>query len=732
MSAAPSVYAILRNARMYAPQRIQSRPGMSKLSSSQFGGAANPVHSIRRLNDPLSNTFTRLVGAGGDLYLATSPSSPIDTGYSGNPLAMVPFRPPNSPQSWMYIADGNRMRKVKVDGTNYQMGISPPLRPPSLFFAPPVVNSIDDFDTVGSWVPSGTAGALSTVSRYTGTVESVVYDTIGYCPFVFGGAPVVTGWASISIGGLMPGFGAGGVHAGMNVSIAQTGGGNPTEEFIIHEVIPPMQTTIGTILSISYDDFPVQVGYCTIVLTRPPTTVRSRLGYTPEMDSTPVGATVTRTPTADAIGVRPNSILNLDELNARGVKEAVRVISVSINPDGTISFRCKTGFTHSTGEQINGVFTMRGYLKNFYDPTRFVNQLSDNAQQSTITQGVGLISEIKSLNLGIYANDNLPVQEDDTLHISFQIDNIASLVEFRLVIDVDATTTDFQHTYYFKSWSQSDIQQALQGNTTIQQARQASYSGQVINQDIGTLPSSRIFGSATVLPPTSVGNPAQASLVHGSNYPFATKINPAGLSSWAELTCKISDLTKVGSDASASLNNVGGIRIYVNVAADAVCAFDSLWIQGAYGPDIGDTGVPYLYRYQPRSSKTGAKGFPSPPTRAGIEVHRQAIEVDMTQHPDPQVDTLDVYRWGGTLPQWTFVGSVPNAVGTNEFVDLQSDTSLQSAPLLELDNLQPFPTIDLPRSGVVNVTGTTVNWASGDSFNPAWAQGAQININGIF
>ncbi len=283
----------------------------------------------------------------------------------------------------MYIADSQRMRKVKVNGTNYQMGIAPPLAPPTLFFSPPVVNSIDDFETAGSWVPSGTAGALSTISRYTGTVTGgVVYDVIGYCPFVFGGAPVVTGWASISIDGLNPTFGASGIHAGMSMTIFQTGGGNPTEKFIIHEVIPPVAVSVGTILSVAYDDFPVQVGYCTITLTLPPTTVRSRLGYNPEMDSTPDGASVTRTPTADALGIRPNSVLILDEGNFHGVMEAVRIVSVSINPDGTVSFRCKTGFSHSAGEQINGVFTVRGYLKNFYDPTRFVVQLQDNAQQS--------------------------------------------------------------------------------------------------------------------------------------------------------------------------------------------------------------------------------------------------------------------------------------------------------------------------------------------------------------
>ena len=231
---------------------------------------------------------------------------------------MVPFRPPNSPASWMYIADSQRMRKVKVDGRTIRWGSLRHSHLPRSTFAPPVVNSIDDFETAGSWVPSGTAGALSTISRFASTLDSVVYDVIGYCPYVFGGAPIITGWASISIGGLRPTFGTNGIHAGMTMTIFQTGGGNPSEEFIVHEVIPPVQTTIGAIQSISYDDFPVQVGYCTITLNLPPTIVRSRLGYNPEMDSTPDGASVTRTPTADAIGIRPNSILVLDALNFRG------------------------------------------------------------------------------------------------------------------------------------------------------------------------------------------------------------------------------------------------------------------------------------------------------------------------------------------------------------------------------------------------------------------------------
>src|ERR1700733_965782 len=137
----PSVYPILRNARMYAPQRLQSRPGLVKIAGAF--GAAQSVHSIRRLNDPIDGTFTRILGAGTSLYQSGSTAA-IDTGYSGNPLSLVPFRPPNSPQSWMYVADSARMRKVMVDGTNYQMGVAPPLQPPVVDPIYPAVEVIDE------------------------------------------------------------------------------------------------------------------------------------------------------------------------------------------------------------------------------------------------------------------------------------------------------------------------------------------------------------------------------------------------------------------------------------------------------------------------------------------------------------------------------------------------------------------------------------------------------------
>jgi hypothetical protein len=722
---APSVYAIMRNARMYTAQRLQSRPGMSLIQS----GYPSAIHSIRRLNDPFTYgipVFTRILGAGNSLFISGSfgSTTPIDMGYSGNPLALVPFRPPNSPQAWMYVGDSSRMRKVRVDGANYQMGIAPPLSPPSAELGVPAINSIDDFDAVGAWTPSGTAGALSVIARNSSIFLSgipVVPDTPGYV--TPGGNAFGPGWVTA----LIAASNLKNVRPGEHLKITQTGGGNPSEEVLIQEVIPyPYNpSSILTVTGIAYDGAPTNTGPCTITLSAPQTIARAYLGYVPSMDDPAVaGTSATRAATTNTIGIRPNLILNL------GSTEVIRVISVSQNPDGTISIRAVTGVTHSVGEPAFFNAAIRFYVKNAYDGGTHSIVASDNALQSTIAAGIGLLSETTPLDLSVFAGQRLPIQEDDIVHISFLIDDAASLIEFRLVFDVSSSGFDFQHEYFFKSWSASDIQQALASAVTVQSARQTSFYSDIINQNLGFIPVSIARkGGAVILPPSV--DPATVSLQPGTNVPAASKLNPAGLSSWAELTCKVSDLTKVGSDATATLAGVQGVRIYINVSASAVCAVDSLYLTGAYGPDVGDTGVPYLYRYQPRSSITGAKGYPSPPTRSGIEPHRQAIEVDCVQHPDPQVTDLDVYRWGGTLPQWTFVGSCANSV-VPFFLDEQSDLGIGSNPLLSFDNLQPFPTIDLPQSGFVNVVGTTVTWISGSPFNTQWAQGTQININGLF
>ena len=154
MGATPSLYAILRNARLYTQQWILPRAGLAQISAVAFDQL--PVHSVKRLNDKLALLFPRVYGAGTKLYVGEGTGA-IDTGYSGNPLSMFAFRPEGSPEPWMYVADSVRLRKVRADSLVHSVGIEPPLAAPTVGFGAPSFQIISDFAAIGAWTPGGTA-----------------------------------------------------------------------------------------------------------------------------------------------------------------------------------------------------------------------------------------------------------------------------------------------------------------------------------------------------------------------------------------------------------------------------------------------------------------------------------------------------------------------------------------------------------------------------------------------
>src|SRR3990167_7413012 len=85
-------------------------------------------HSVRKLRDEQAGTFTRVRGIDTDLYIGASGAlgAAIDTGYSGDPLTLLPHRPTLSGDPWMFVADRSRMRKVRADGLDLPIGLPAP------------------------------------------------------------------------------------------------------------------------------------------------------------------------------------------------------------------------------------------------------------------------------------------------------------------------------------------------------------------------------------------------------------------------------------------------------------------------------------------------------------------------------------------------------------------------------------------------------------------------------
>jgi hypothetical protein len=134
------------------------------------------------------------------------------------------------------------------------------------------------------------------------------------------------------------------------------------------------------------------------------------------------------------------------------------------------------------------------------------------------------------------------------------------------------------------------------------------------------------------------------------------------------------------------------------------------------------------YRYTYRSSATGAVSNPSPesPESALSVLVNQVTAIPST---DPQVDKIDFYRLDTGLLNFTYVGTGPNS--SAPFSDSLLDVDVAGNPILEFDNFEPFPSIDLPAKGVVNVSNGIVYWVSGTQFNVRWLPGTIIIVGGV-
>ncbi len=567
------------------------------------------VHTLRDLNDYAPESvanLTLVIGAGTNLYTTDTgiggTATHRDSGYSGHPLTTVQFRPDTSPQSWLYIGDSLKMRKINVAGLNYEVGIAPSNVPPSAEITQLLTKVVDDCQVTTGWAAAGTAGAITAVERppATTTIVAIQYDNTT--------TNVGMAWAVLS--NPTTNYAFLGEFARFIFA---------SEECPVSEVHPPIGST--TILGVQYDAFPS--GLCTVTLTDP----------LPKLER--------------------NSGLLFNST------EYVRVLSVTYSADGsTYSFRCSnSGF--AAGTVVAGVPAIR-----FYSTSQKVvtDAVTGKSITSTVTAGTGTLTKTVALDLTKITSTVVATQQD-YVHLSVLIDDPTLITSGTLAFDVDATTQDFEHNYYAYTFDSSQI---------------------------------------------------------STGY-------------WTEVRIPISSLVRFGTDLTRTLANVAKIRFTLVTTGSVQLNIDSWSIDGGFQPDVlGGEVNGYIYRFRYRSANTGAKSLPSPPTRYQVRPSRQSVQLFFVPSKDEQVTTIDVERFGGANTGFHYIGSTPsNPLASPSFVDNFNDLTIAANPPLETDTFQPFPTTDLPRSGICTVVGTDLTRVSGDAFNVAWAPGTAILIDGI-
>lgn len=721
----PGEYSFFQNFRISQEGRMRSRNGLSALSAGN-----SPMHSIFRLSDIPNNNYNYFVGVGNSIKFGQAGLTTIETIYNGKPMTAVDARPERSASPRLYVTDGSVMRKFRVDGLAQQWGIFPPKQPPTVQLFPQESTPITDCSSAtpesvaengAVWARQQNATvAMSQVNRTNTTISSIVYDsgTTGYCNI----APAAMGTD---------------IQPGERLQI--NSGGGTAEFVIVEQTFPAIKST--TIDSIVYHQG--TVGLCTIQLA---------------------------TPTA---GLVANTLVLLNGA------ETVRVLSVTNGPDGKPCFRCSTAGTFAAGNTVSGFRNFRAFAANNHAAAETLITKAYEFQinpSAGAPLGLGAVSHNVALDLS--SAGGRPITADDEISFGVYFDDLSRLIEGKLIIDLDPATapgvyaaTDATRNFLFYPYRKEDVQryalptdpttqiQASSGNIQFAQIDQFNrqplatvrdpLTGAVIGFDdlaryrnslqAGLTQFSLFRGTRRrllqrydeALGETGQGGGILTSAVTDSGEFQAG----SGQAQWYQLRFKVGDMLRVGTDQSRSLKDSTGLRLQFNLSGTGatVVRISSIWIGGTYGPDSETDsdllGNAYYYRYIGRNSNTGEIGLPSPPTRAGVIGRRQRRNILPPQHPDPQVDKLDIYRYGGSILQWTYVGTVANGVAPS-FNDNLPDEEIASNPLLNFDTFPPVPTADLPRSGNCNVVGTRVTRTGGSFFNPNYAAGTEIVING--
>lgn len=604
---------------------MRTRPGYT----SVFSTGVHPITDVGSYATLGTDNLPRYLARDsvGGVYLDTGTLIATMTTPAGYGASMLPWRPSQSPQAWMYIASESDYRKFSApDGanavTNYKVGIAEPQV--QVEAAPQTQIGNDISGVAANWGAGGTAGTLSDVTLINDTATAIFPD------------PAISGRYSVQVSTTYPYI--------IGELVVMTG-----FKVAVEDVCPPIAAGSSglTILAIRYASG--ASGACEIACPHIPIGDASEVGQ--------IGS------------LRRGALVNL------GGSEVVRVASSALGPNGAVSFQCSTSGTHSAGETITGIASI---VVGGINGSVVGNPITSNVVASSVTSGIGSISQILATSpfAQQYGATGILPTEDDYVRILLNVGNPLNIQSIAI---------------YFNVGPVFDLTEAYVYTVT------------------GTF------------------------LVNNAHANLTEIIFPVS----ALLTGANAFTANTGGD-NRSLANCNGVSLQITCSATVAFQFGSFWIGGGGQPDIGADGAPYKYKIIPRSTATGAQGNASPTMRYGVSPRRQNVAVTLpsvaSELPaaDAQVDIWDVYRDGGSVTSYRYIGSgFPSTTFIDSYFD---ETALAGAPMPE-QNFEPWPSVDVPFSVSAGITviGTQIVIASLATV-PAtitrWLPGTLVNIGG--
>jgi hypothetical protein len=681
----PHRVAKMKNMTVGVDGSLTTRPGIANLYAGLVLGGVTPCHSVRRISDDESGLWARVIGVGTQLACevstAVGTTTSIDTGYSSKPFTSAAWRPSESAKLHLYVGDDSRMRKVDVTGVDKQVGLPPPTTPPTVELDRSRFVEVSDMETAGAWAVGGTAGAATAANRVNTTLEAVVgaiYDS---------GA---TGWGCfrpLDLTNIGPGSLLDYITSGPT-----TGTVRVTE---VHRA--GTATTIGTIIYESGTS-----GICTI-----------------------------QPANAVAEFVR-NAVVRI--VNG-GTTEYLRILAVVPGVNGGRCIRVRTSATFVAGNSLQVVNSFRAHCA---DGMTSGDTISKAYVQSVLTgSGTATLTDTVAVDLTYVTSGGSnakPMYDSDYFSFSFWASDLSKITNIRVMFSLDGTFTE---NFYYRTIEQSVLVASVKNTQTAAEIRRRNrqQQGPLLSRtpiDFGGFGGDRSIDRFFDYTPPLVEEGA-VPIIDGPPKPIPPSGETGtGDNQWSELRWTRRSCERAGTDQSRDWKDVSMVRIEVTTSAAITIRFNSLNANGGCELDVPDDGVGYQYRYRGRDSTTGVVSDYSPECLEQLIAYRDQAVVTLTQHPSPEVNKLDIERWGGSQLQWLLVGTVTNSASPS-FTDNLSDLSaLNNAPYSDQRVLQPWVRFGSPKSGTASiVAGNMVRDNGSNAINTDIVPGTRVIVNGI-
>lgn len=692
---------LLKNLRSYRLGEIRQRPGLSLIADID-PGASDAVLAGRRITTTTGLFRRHMVTAAGNYYTDDAGHTNYavsGTGYAAEPVTWVIARPDRATAPFGFVSNSGKMAKVSYLGTPTNWGMAAPVSPPTAELVPVAYRVVDNCEATAGFV--GTGGALTAPARISAVaIDYILYDS------------GTTGWACVVPASMDENW-----QEGVFVTTSAA-----AETVVIESIYQQIAAT--TVGSIVYDSG--ATGLCTIQLATP------------------------------TLGLQRNSILRLN------ATENVRVLSVTRGLDGIPSIRCSTTGTIAAGNAVAGFRSFRAYFANNHAAAE---TLSTNYVQLAVA-GAGLSDVAKAGALDLSStnvNATRPIQPTDFVHVSLRVSDFTLITELQLQFDVDAATNDFTQNYFFKSFRPPDLLAAIKQTSSSLTAQQQEIQREQIDEyrrQSLIAERDQIMAEAYSSPYNYYGdygyyegeqqrqdriwqiNTELSGFDLNSGIGAVSAPSAGGDNQWTEFKIPISNFQRIGSDQSRSWRDVMAFRVTANTTGAVDIGIDALWIGGSYGLNFNEAldteavsdvsvGGGYNWVYRARNTVTGSRSNPSPPLRSMLLPERESVAVTVPSgYPDSQANVFDIFRIGGTLAEYHYVGTLKSNASPLTFYDSLPDDVAVTYPILEYDRFQPWAIPTAPVAGVCNAVGTRITRVSGGSFNTAWARGTPIIIDG--